>query len=67
MVGLVRRNEAVLIAIKNGRLEACPVGNSLLAIADLIFGQLLQADVEAELAHRGHVGAELDAGLLVPV
>ena len=37
-----------------------------MAVFHLVIVHFLQADIEAHLTHHGHVGTELDRGILVP-
>ena len=66
VVALVGRDEAVLLAVEDDPLQAFPVRHGQFAEFQFVSREVLQADVEAQLAHRGHVGAELHRALLVP-
>ena len=65
-VALVGRHEAVEVTFHDGRAQPFVVLHGFLAVGQVVAAHVAELDVEAELAHHGHVGAELDAGVLVP-
>ena len=66
MVAGVRRNQTILVAIHYSRLKAFPVGNGRLTVSQFVGRHLFQTYIKTQLAHRGHIGTELDGSILVP-
>ena len=66
VVAFVWRNLAILVALKNHRLHAIVVLDSILHKLVFITRKRLEVDIKAQLTLTANIGAELHTGILVP-
>ena len=66
MLTFVGRYETEEVAIHDDGFQTIVVLHRLLSVLDVLLAHVGEFDIEAELAHRSYIGAELDAGTAVP-
>lgn len=67
MLSLIRRNEAIEVAVEDRRLQSVVVPEGLLAKLQLVGGKVLDDDVESQFPHHGDIRTEFHGGRAIPV